>query len=447
MRYIRSESDFLWNKSCNCSGSNKGLYVRCFRFVLIALFLFGFASPAFSQEFLQQESTNTTLSLRDKLKRQQQLVMKSRLTDGRDAIISVNEIAETTAEEAGQLLQDPNVKGSDILLSTDKEQVIETFVKDNAASDGARKLRIIPIGALASAKQKMAAGFNQYISNVKATVTGDKIGLLVLSITVGTDCFMWIHASSFSIHQQTSMIMMNLVMAATFGLDPDLWGNMNKPIREKMIDVFDRFIPADKLTVIKSLTSRYLSNMLMGVGVQVVRTGLLSLDHIQDAVMTGSFWGTAAKISALVTLTTFAWSELSSSIDAERNPIAKLMLKRFKDSRGLIMCQLASISMVLQPHVYGNVPIYSFLVHGAVGLVAFMNAHRVVNWLETSPTAARVYRKVQTMENFMDTALAAVANAARLRRAPVRTEAPVSVTSSVRNSKPVVRSCRALLAG
>ena len=123
------------------------------------------------------------------------------------------------------------------------------------------------------------------------------------------------------------------------------------------------------------------------------------------------------------------------------------MLTRFKDSRGLIMCQLASISMVLQPHIYGNVPIYSFIVHGAVGLVAFLNAHRVVNWLETSPTAARVYKKIQTMENFMDTALVAVSNAARLRRAPVRTEAPISGSFSDYRSKSAVRSCCALMAG
>lgn len=371
--------------------------------------------------------------------------MKTRLADGREAVISVNEVLDTTVAEASQLLQDPNVKGSDILLSTDKEQIIENFVKDNEAGSATRKLRIVPIGALASAKQKLTSGFNQYATNVRATVSGDKIGLTVLAITVGYDCMMWVHASSFGIHQQTSMIMMNLVMAATFGLDPDLWGNMNRPIREKMIDVFDRFIPSDKATVIKSLTSRYLSNMLMGVGVQLVRTGLLSMDHIQEAVMTGSFWLTAAKISALVTVTTFAWSELSSSIDAEKNPIAKLMLKRFKDSRGLIMCQLASISMVLQPHIYGNVPIYSFLIHGAVGLVAFMNAERVVKWLETSPTVARVYKKIQTMENFMDSALAAVANAARLRRAPVRTEAQPAARA--RTAAPAIRSCRALVAG
>lgn len=421
--------------------------MRWFRIVLMALLLFGIASPAFSQEFLQPESTAGNSSLLAKLRRQQQLVMKARLADGREAIISVNEIADTTVAEAGQLLQDPNVKGSDILLSTDKEQLVETFVKDTEAGSNNRKLRIVPVGALASARQKLASGFSQYATNVRTNASNDKIGLMVLAITVGYDCMMWVHASSFSIHQQTSMVMMNLVMAATFGLDPDLWGNMNRPIREKMIDVFDRFIPADKATVIKSLTSRYLSNMLMGVGVQVVRTGLLSLDHIQEAVMTGSFWATAAKISALVTVTTFAWSELSSSIDAEKNPIAKLMLKRFKDSRGLLMCQLASISMVLQPHIYGNVPIYSFIIHGAVGLVAFLNANRVVEWLETSPRVAKVYEKIQTMENFMDRALEAVATAARLRRAPVRTEAPVESPLRARTTTPTVRSCRALLAG
>ena len=233
--------------------------------------------------------------------------------------------------------------------------------------------------------------------------------------------------------------MLNLVMAATFGLDRDLWGNMNKPIKQKLIDLFDRFIPTENAHVIKSLASRYLSNMFLGMGVQLVRTGLLSLDHIQEAVTTGSFWMTAAKISSLVTLTTFAWSELYTTIDGEKYPVAKLMMRRFSDMRGVIMCQLASVSMVLQPHVYGNVPIYSYVIHGALGLVALLNAHRVINWLENNHVVERVYHRFQTMESYINTGLTALRRQRDEQRA-VRTEARP-------RAAPVVRSCQSLLAG
>lgn len=410
--------------------------MRWFQVVLVSLFLLGIAGPAYSSDFIQ-EGTNTGSNLLDLLKRQKQLVMKTTLTDGRDAVISVNEIEDTTIAQANQILQDPNVKGSDILLSTDKEEIVEAFAKDTEANQ--RNLRIVPIGELASPRQKLASAFKTYVTNAKKTLRYDRIGLTVLAITVGYDSMIWVHASSFDIHQKTSMVMLNLVMAATFGLDRDLWGNLNRPIKKKLIEVFDRFIPTQNTSVIKSLASRYLSNMFMGMGVQLIRTGLLSLDHIQDAVVTGHFWGTAAKISALVTLTTFAWSELYSSIDGEKYPVAKLMMRRFSDMRGVIMCQLASVSMVLQPHVYGTVPIYSYVVHGAIGLVALLNANRIVNWLENNHMVERAYRKVQTMESYINTGLTF------LRQRQEEQNNHPAVRTEAHAPPAAVRSCRALM--
>ncbi len=412
--------------------------MRGFQVVLVTLFLLGFASPAFSNDFIQQ-GTNTGPGLLELLKRQKQLVMRAALSEGREAVISVSEVPDTTIAQVSEILQDENVKKSDVVLTTDKEEIIESFVKDTNSPGNHRKLRIIPFGALANVREKAAARFTNYKINAKHTLRYDRIGVTVLAITVGYDTLIWINASSFDGYQKTSMVFLNFIMAATFGLDRDLWGDLNRPIRQKLIDVFDRFIPTDNATVIKSLTSRYLSNMLLGTGVQLVRTGLLSLEHIQDAVMTGSFWMTAAKISSLVTLTTFAWSELYSSIDVEKRPVAKLMMRRFSDMRGVIMCQLASVSMVLQPQIYGNVPIYSYVIHGAIGLVAFLNAHRVISWLENNHVVERVYRRFQTMENYINTGLTALRRQQAEQRA-VRTEMRT-------NGGPAVRSCRSLIAG
>ena len=318
------------------------------------------------------------------------------------AVISVTDYQDATPVVIKELLSDPNIKGADVLVSTDQEEVVKAAVEATAAPQDKRLLRFIPIGKLAAAKEKLASGFRQYYSNVKRTLRSDRIGLTVLAFTTGVDSFVWIHSADLSIHQKSAMVLMNLVMAATFGLDRDLWGKMNKPVKQKLFDVFDRFIPAEKVDMIKTLSSQYLSNMFLGMGVQLVRTGLLSMDHFSDVVTTSSYWLTAAKISGLVTLTSFAWSELFSSVDADAAPVAKTMLKRLAEMRGVIMAHLASVSMVLQPHVYGSTPIYSFIIHGAIGIIAMANAHHIVNWLEQNEVVKRIYKKVETFEHFIN---------------------------------------------
>ncbi len=421
----------------------RGLYVNWLTVVFTTLLIFSFGPPVYSNEILQQGTSESSKAKPTFLDQKQKLVMRSTLADGREAIISIVDIADTEISKVNELLENTDVQSSDILLSTDKEEIVESVLKDTHSRNNNRLLRIIPIGALANAKQKIASGFKNYKQNALSTLRYDRIGLTVLAITVGTDCMIWIHASSFDIHQKTSMIMLNLVMASAFGLDRELWGRMTKPIKNKLINVFDRFIPTENANLVKSLTSRYLSNMLLGTGIQLIRTGLLSLDHIQYTVTTGDFWLTAAKLSGLVTLTSFAWSELYTSIDGEKYPVAKLMMRRFSDMRGVIMCQLASVSMVLQPHVYGSVPIYSYVIHGTIGLVALLNAHRVVAWLENNSVVKRVYSKMQTMENYISVGLegakpaAIQSNASTIRKKIERTVIP---------QKQIIRSCRQLIA-
>lgn len=351
------------------------------------------------------------------------MVVKAPLGNGRSAVITAEEFSESSPDDIKELLLDERLAGKDVLLSTDQPGVIEAVAQSMSGPNEHRLLRIIPIGKIASASQKIASGFKNYYRNAKNTLQTDRIGLTVLSITAGVDSFIWIHSAGLDIHQKTAMVLMNFVMAATFGLDRELWSKINAPMKNRLIKVFDRFVSTDRAAHLKVVTAAYLSNFLLGVGIQLTRTGLLSLDHISSAVITTDFWMHAAKISGLITLTAFAWSETYGSIDAEKNPVAKMMIKRLSEMRGIILCQLASISMVLQPNVYGHMPVYTFLIHGVVGLAVMMNSEKLVNWLERSPTVNKIYRKVQTFENFINSGL-------RIRPPPAR-----------------AGSCRALFAG
>lgn len=333
------------------------------------------------------------------------LVIKAPLTEDRNALITVTERTTTSPQQIADLINAAENRSSDILISTDQESVIEAAVRAAAKPNDKRLLRIIPLGKLASASQKLATGFNAYYARAKQTVLHDRIGLTVLTITVGFDTMIWIHSASLDIHQKTSMVLMNLVMAATFGLDRDLWTKMTAPLKTKLISVFDRFIVSEKLAAIKVLSSQFLANFAFGVAVQAVRTGLLSLDHLSDAIMTTNYWATAIKIGGLITLTAFAWTEFSGSIDNEKNPVAKLMMKRVSEFRWLILSQLASISMVLQPHIYGQLPIATFIVHGVVGLIVLAQGNVIIQFLEKNAPVNRIYRKIQTFENFLNEGL------------------------------------------
>lgn len=333
------------------------------------------------------------------------MIIKAPLSKTREALITVSEIPNSSPEQVAAILNSQEAQNSDILVSTDQESVLKAAVQATSKPNERRLLRLIPIGKLASASQKMGAGFSGYYNRAKQTFLNDRIGLTMLTITVGYDSLIWIHSASFDIHQKTAMVLMNIIMAASFGLDRDLWTKMTGPLKHKLISVFDRFLVKDKLSSVKVLAGQFLANFAFGVGVQAVRTGLLSLDHLSDAVMSTAYWVTALKIGGLFTLTAFAWSELYGSIDIEKNPVAKLTMKRISEMRWLILSQLASISMVLQPQVYGQIPIVTFIVHGTVGLIVLANAQSIIHFLESNSFVNRIYQKVQTFENFINRGL------------------------------------------
>jgi len=330
------------------------------------------------------------------------LIIKAPLANDKEALITVTEKLETTPEQIQKILADPRTQNSDIIISTDQEKVIEAAVQATSGSGDKRLLRFIPIGKLAAASQKIASGFSAYYARAKNTIMHDRIGLTILTITVGFDTMIWIHSASLDLHQKTAMVMMNLVMAATFGLDRDLWTKITSPLKHKLISVFDRFLVTEKFAAAKIISGQFLSNMFYGVTIQSIRTGLLSLDHISDAVISTDFWLNSIKISALITASSFAWTEMFGAIDIEKKPVAKMMMKRFAEIRGIILCQLASISMVLQPTVYGHTPIITFIIHGSLGLLALANADRIINFLETNTLIKRIYKKVQTFESFIN---------------------------------------------
>lgn len=442
---------------------HKGLYVSGLRVVLFALFLLGLASPVQAQK-IEVESNNPPQTSQ-LFANQKQLVVRAPLEDGTEATITYTEFLDTTPDTVDAVLKDQSIKNADVVLATDQEKVIEKAALDNEQSGGNRLLRILPIGRLATAKANLAAGLKWHNQNVLSTLKGDRIGLGILAISIHSDYVVWMTSTSADTYQKASMIVFNLALASTFGLNRKLWGALSDPVKEKFLQTFDRLIPTENAKLAKSITSRLLGNLAVGTAMQFTRVGIFSLENFSHAIQTSDFWLVTAKISALVSLTTFGWSELYQSIDPQKNPRADLLMRRLSDARGFIMLYFATASMVLQPQIYGNTPVISYIVQGAAGFITFLFANRVINFLETNKVGEFFYRKLITLEVFIHKGLTLFRPGTNLFNITEQDilEAQQRLTSARRSTKPAesdspvrtearpavrtVRSCRALIAG
>jgi len=313
--------------------------------------------------------------------------------------IVVSDVGESSRDEIQNFIENTQQK-FDTVISTDDEQVFKASVESSAKSIHGTK--VLPFGLLTNAKSK----FNQFIDyhsgKVKNNIKYDKIGLTVALISVGIDSFYWIHSSALDVHQKSSLVTFNLLLCATFGVNPDLWPATVRPLKEKVFNTLSRFNinwkHSDKTATV---ISQYVANFALSSFVQTTRVSLMSMDHLLDAVSTSNFWFSAVGISALATMTQFSWSELSASVDMSKYPKSVIMLRRLTNFRVILLAQLASMSQVLQPGVYGYSPMMTLIVSGGLGLVALLSSDRIVNFLESDKTIDVLYRQNQKVEAFL----------------------------------------------
>ena len=155
---------------------------------------------------------------------------------------SYTEIPLDHPAQLSEVLQREETRNADVLLSTDTPEiyqaVAETIQKTEKSSE--RMFRFMPIGKLASAKEKLAAGWANYKKNVAETVKYDKLGLSIVVITTSYDSFIWIHSAGLDVYQKSAMVMMNVVFAAAFALDRDMWTKMTVPLRHRIMKTLDK---------------------------------------------------------------------------------------------------------------------------------------------------------------------------------------------------------------
>lgn len=340
--------------------------------------------------------------------------------------ISYTEIPSGDPSEVIEILKNEKNIKSDVLLSTDSVQTYSAVTEALLAEENlnptrqvtvkdseAREFRFIPIGRLASADEKIARGWADYKYNASQTLKYDKLGLSIVVITTAYDSFIWIHSASLDVYQKSAMVMLNIIFASVFALDRDMWSKMTKPLRHQIVSTIDKvsnkikfnqnFNESDPAVSMKKIVAgQFMASLIYASGFQLLRQSVISFHDLSGAVMSSSFWTMSLQIAGITTLASFAWGELLAAADAEKNPIAKSNLKRLIDARNIIMSQVASMGMVLQPSIYGSSPIVAIVVSAGLGLTALMQSHRVIEWLERNKISQAIYRQQLRLEQLVN---------------------------------------------
>jgi len=231
--------------------------------------------------------------------------------------------------------------------------------------------------------------------HLKSSVQSDPIGVIVVAINTSYDSFLWINADSLGVEQKSAMFLFNLLLAGSFGLNKDLWSQMTKPFERRICKLLSLLSPNS--STLKTITASFTANLAFGLALQGIRMSILSYPHLIEAASSLHFWGTTVSLSALMTMTSFGWSEQLAAVDEAKNPKAKALLRRFMEARALLLGHVAPAGKLMQPEVYGTTPIIATLIHGGLGLWMMLKSEKIIQWIESKTFFERLYQNHEKM--------------------------------------------------
>lgn len=280
----------------------------------------------------------------------------------------------------------------DILLSTDSLVVADKLTQQ---TDEKRSglLRLVPLGPLvdhlkdsSASVVKKVSGFSKHI--VKSAKE-DRFGLIIVTFNTAFDSYIWIHATQFSPEVRAAQILFTTMMAVVFSIDKDMWTHWARKIQNKILNLYSLTGLDPAHSVLTQISTSYLANLTLGLGIQAVRLAILSYDHVINLPFVLSSTASALVISFAYTFATFSWAEFNADIDGTKYPFAKAVARRFSEVRSLSLGHFAPSGKILQTDQYGFTPWITLGVSGAAGLMAFLNTKTLIEWLEQSPLTSK----------------------------------------------------------
>lgn len=346
---------------------------------LTAILALSFALPAGAKH----DSTLPTVSDRARQTEDSFVILDK---DNQSAIaVSRKDVAQVSDVQA-VLNNLPADRSYDLVISTDSPAVLEQSVEWAAAQPEKKRPHFLPYGQLLTDNTKKVGGALAKVArNAVDAVRRDPIGLMITVVTTSMDSYMWIHSQSLGLDERVAMVMLNVVLAATFGLDKDLWTRTARAVQVRMIDVlkhFQLFGTKGEPGPAGAFATALLANVSLSVALQLTRMSVLSMPHLTESLATTHFWAASAALGLALTISGIGWSEHLANIDEEKKPITKFVFRRWMEIRSIAMSYVAPSAKIMQPDVYGLTPLILLAGHGAVGLATLFAGDRITNWIE-----------------------------------------------------------------
>ncbi len=226
--------------------------------------------------------------------------------------------------------------------------------------------------------------FKRSMVYAKESVGLDPIGVIVTTVVVGADIFMWVHASQYSNVTIAGNILIDLVVNVGFGLRKNAWAEMNNKIAEKAISPILRSVGFKNLTAPRAeLFVKMISNFTMVITVQAVRLGFIVAGGSSHVLMGSSNFHytelvaragvTAFLVAAAFSFNNFGWENwIAKNEKFGSNKIAKFLAYRFHEIRTLKTGVHITSAALMSPNVYGYASWAWVAANGTVGLAAYL---------------------------------------------------------------------------
>ena len=290
----------------------------------------------------------------------------------------------TVNEATAQALSESNVP---TILSSDESEVLKTGLQR------AKQIALLPFGKAIKVTKDAAGGVNQILRNVRSDAThaftNDKLGLMIFTVTTGTDVFRWIHIDEVSVIAKTSAVLYILITNTVFAVDPKSWERSIKPFEtayQRLLKLGEEKTASNRT---KKVAVDFLSNLSLTTSVNLGFATIISADRIAA----GTFEPTSLVLPTLLGVATtaarFSWLKFNALIDENTHPKAKAIARLFSSSRSVTMAMLASSAMLLNYSTYGPSPWITLTTVGLLGLPLYLKANVIADWIERNPVVQK----------------------------------------------------------
>lgn len=310
--------------------------------------------------------------------------------------IEVETLTVDSAKDAAKKVEE--------ILETSTEKTIVSSAHPEVLEAGAKhpgRVALLPIAEAVKFAKDQVKGANELLraarQNVINAAKTDKLGLAIVTYQVGNNVVRWVNADDLSTFAKTTGVIFLVLTAALVAVDKKSWPKVTAPFEEKWRKLLKYSANDTEHSNSQRLLLAYLGSASATTAINLGFIPILSLDRIAQGNAMSMV--TPLVMGLITTASAFSWYEFYRTIAERKNARSTAVSKFLLNSRTLAVATVASTVMLLNSHAYGASPWIWLTVSGAAGIPLMLNANKIANWIENSPTinkVAHLYNKART---------------------------------------------------